>query len=168
VAEVYGIDIDFDESQIPAQERHKYQKAAAEEFSFDKKFDVIFAGDLIEHLTNPGLFLENAKRHLSSGGRLIITTPNAFNLFNIAGKITRPEPVVNSDHTFYFNRRTIEVLLNKCGWNVAQFGFMYTLGYEIKESPKKKVLNVVYRIFSYFTPKYYETLVVIAELQNKK
>lgn len=160
--EVYGIDIEYDESMIPENERAKYQKAPAEDFSFDIKFDVIFAGDLIEHLVNPGLFLENAKKHLKPGGRLIITTPNTFNLFNLAGKLTRPEPVTNPDHTFYFNRKTISTLLDKCGWYVSQFGFMYTLDYDIKESLKKKFLNIVYKILSKFTSKYYETLIVVA------
>src|SRR3989338_6697415 len=48
--EVYGIDIEYDEGKIPETERHRYKKAAAENFDFDIKFDVIFAGDLIEHL----------------------------------------------------------------------------------------------------------------------
>lgn len=160
---VYGIDIEYDESQILESERFKYKKVAAEDFDFDKKFDVVFAGDLIEHLVNPGLFLENAKKSLKDGGRLIITTPNTFNLFNLAGKLTREEPITNSDHTFYFNRRTIATLLNKCGWKVSEFGFMYTLEYEINESLKKKFLNILYKFLSKFTNKYYETMIVVAK-----
>lgn len=163
--DVYGIDIEYDESKIPESERDKYKKTAAESFEFDIKFDVIFAGDLIEHLTNPGLFLENAKKSLKPGGRLIITTPNTYNLYSIAGKITRPEPVTNSDHTFYFNRRTIQTLLGKCGWDVDQFGFMYSLEYKLEESLKKKFLNLVYRFLSFFTPKYMETMIVIAKIK---
>lgn len=162
--EVYGIDIDYDESVIPVSERGNYKKAPAEDFSFDKKFDVIFAGDLIEHLVNPGLFLDNVKKHLHAGGRLILTTPNTYNLFNLAGKITRPEPITNPDHTFYFNRTTIRVLLQKCGWTVHEFGFMYTLDYAIKESLKKKFLNVVYWLLSKWTPKYFETMIVVAKV----
>lgn len=160
--EVWGIDIVYDESTIPENERYRYAHAAAESFTFDTKFDVIFAGDLIEHLVNPGLFLDNVKRHLKPGGRLIMTTPNTFSLFVMAGKLTRPEPPTNPDHTFYFNRRTIKVLLEKCGFAVDQFGFMYTLEYGLTESVKKKFLNVIYRILSWFTPKYYETMIVVA------
>lgn len=161
--EVYGLDIEYDESAIPEGERSKYMKAPAEDFFFDRKFDVIFAGDLIEHLVNPGLFLDNVKKHLKEGGRLIITTPNTFNLFNMAGKLTRPEPIVNSDHTFYFNKRTVEVLLNKCGWKISEFGYMYTLDYKIKESIKKKFLNFLYWFLAKWTPKYYETMIVVAK-----
>jgi len=161
--DIYGIDLVYDESVITESDRHKYKIAAAEDFNFEEKFDVIFAGDLIEHLVNPGLFLDNAKKHLKSGGRLIMTTPNTFNLFVMAGKLTRPEPPNNPDHTFYFNRRTIAVLLKKCGWNVDQFGFMYTLDYTHKESLKKKFLNIVYWILSKFVNKFYETMVVVAK-----
>jgi SAM-dependent methyltransferase len=164
--EVYGIDIYYEEDLLPEDELFKYQKAAAEDFSFNMKFDVIFAGDLIEHLVNPGLFLDNAQRHLKEGGRLIMSTPNAFNLFNLAGKITRDEPVTNKDHTFYFNKRTMGVLLEKCGWTAQSFGYMYTLDYDIEESLKKKFLNVVYRILSKFTTKFYETLIVVAVIKK--
>lgn len=162
-SEVYGIDIIYDEEFLPASERKFYKKAAAEDFSFDLKFDKIFAGDLIEHLVNPGLFLDNARRNIKTDGELIMTTPNTFNLFVMAGKLTRPEPPINSDHTFYFNRRTIERLLDKCGWKVESFGFMYTLENDHKQSIKKHFLNLIYWILSKFTDKFYETMVVVAK-----
>jgi 2-polyprenyl-3-methyl-5-hydroxy-6-metoxy-1,4-benzoquinol methylase len=40
------------------------------------EFDVIHAGDVIEHLSNLGGFLEFCKNNLKNGGRIIITTPN--------------------------------------------------------------------------------------------
>lgn len=163
--EVWGIDIIYDESVVPSEARYRYRRAPAEDFSVDMKFDVIFAGDLIEHLTNPGLFLDNVKSHLKSDGRLILTTPNAFSFYVMAGKLTREEPPINPDHTFYFNRRTISVLLNKCGMEVEKFGFMYTLGYKHKQSFKKHFLNIITKIVSYFTPKFDETLVVVAKVR---
>lgn len=48
-----------------------------ETLKLDKKFDVIVAGDVIEHVSNQGLFLDNLAEHLSPDGQLIITTPNA-------------------------------------------------------------------------------------------
>lgn len=40
------------------------------------EFDVIHAGDVIEHLSNLGGFLEFCKNNLTTGGRIVITTPN--------------------------------------------------------------------------------------------
>lgn len=160
---LYGIDLEFDE-KLFRDNKDKYSKMNAESFDLPKKnFDVIFAGDLIEHLSNPGLFLKKAYEHLDKSGRLILTTPNAFNLFNIAGKITNFEPVVNHDHTCYFNSKTISKLLNKNGWEVEEIDYLYTLDVKYKESYKKKILNILYKVLSYFTSKYIETMIVVAK-----
>jgi 2-polyprenyl-3-methyl-5-hydroxy-6-metoxy-1,4-benzoquinol methylase len=159
--EVWGLDIDFDESAVEPKDR--YVRASAESFSFDKKFDVIFAGDLIEHLSNPGLFLQSARKHCADSGTLILTTPNCFNLFNIAEKFSKREPTVNHDHTCYFNSKTLSQLLGKNGWHVERVGFVYSLGVAYRESWKKKVLNALYRFLGFFTDQYMETLVVCAK-----
>jgi len=160
--EVYGIDIDMNDTY--STDPH-YLKSSAEVFDFPVKFDLVFAGDIIEHLSNPGLFLASCKRNLASGGRLIITTPNAFNLFNLAEKLTKSEPTVNADHTCYFNKKTLHTLLEKNGMKVAEVNFLYSLGCEHPESWKKKVLNVLYWFLSLFTDKFVETLVVVATVR---
>lgn len=159
--EVYGVDVVLARAQFPDTER--YQEASAEAFSFPNvRFTKVFAGDLIEHLPNPGLFLDQVRAHLTEGGELILTTPNAFNLFNLAEKLTKDEPTVNRDHTCYFNHRTLRVLLQKCGFEVIEVAYLYSLEYSHKESIKKKFLNVIYAMLAQLTPKFIETLVIIA------
>lgn len=41
-----------------------------------KEFDMIYAGEVIEHLFNPDLFLSEAFRVLKEGGYLVLSTPN--------------------------------------------------------------------------------------------
>jgi 2-polyprenyl-3-methyl-5-hydroxy-6-metoxy-1,4-benzoquinol methylase len=157
---VYGIDLDYDESLIT--DENKYKKGSAEDFSFNERFDVIFAGDVIEHLSNPGLFLNCCKLHLKKNGRLLITTPNCFNLFNMAEKIGKREPTVNHDHTFYFNSKTLLQLLTKNEWQTLDVDYLYTLEVSFKESLAKKTLNVIYFFLAKFTTKYLETIVFTA------
>lgn len=160
--EVYGIDLEIDRAEYPDTEH--YQEGSAETFSFPGViFDVIFAGDLIEHLPNPGQFLAACKAHMNADSKLILTTPNAFNLFNIAEKFTKDEPTVNPDHTCYFNHRTLKVLLAKCGLETSEIEYVYSLEYTHTESWKKKFLNVIYRLISQITPKFTETLVVVSK-----
>lgn len=45
-------------------------------------FDIVYAGELIEHLYNPDIFLEESNRILKKGGYLLITTPNLCAWFN--------------------------------------------------------------------------------------
>lgn len=158
---VYGLDMQEyvpDGPVFPGQ----YKQGSAEDFAFPERFDVIYAGDLIEHLANPGKFLESSKRHLKPGGRLLLTTPNAFNLFNLAEKLTKPEPTVNPDHTMYLNRKTLKVLLEKAGFVLTDVAWVYSLGLSHRESFKKKGLNVLYWILARFTDKFMETLCVQA------
>lgn len=161
--EVYGVDLELTKKYT--HDAH-YKAMSAEHFSFSITFDCIFAGDLIEHLSNPGLFLECCKKHLLPEGRLIITTPNTFNLFNLTEKLTKREPTVNADHTCYFNDKTLRTLLEKNGMEATEVSFLYTLGYAHTESWKKKFLNVLYWIASRFTDKFVETLVIVARIQQ--
>ncbi len=157
--EVFGLDITLDD-EFRADPH--YIEGNAENFLLPVQVDVIFAGDLIEHLSNPGLFLDSCKRALLPCGRLIITTPNTFNLFNLAEKLTKREPTVNPDHTFYFNSKTLLKLLEKNGMRAETVDYLYTLGYGHAESWKKKALNMIYAVLSKFTTKFAETLVVVA------
>lgn len=158
--DVYGVDVSFDENTVTPVDH--YVKKNAEDFSFDIRFDVIFAGDLIEHLSNPGLFLNVVKQHLKTKGRIIFTTPNAFNLFNIAEKISKGEPTVNHDHAFYLNPKTIKQLLEKNGMEIRSMDYVYSLETHHRESFKKKILNIFYFALSKFTPLYIETMAVVA------
>lgn len=83
-----------------------------EEHDFGRQFDVIVAGDVIEHVHNQGLFLRNIRRQLKDSGRLIITTPNAKWLT----VIFKPNPT----HTLWHDRYTLEYLLGQCGFSVDQ------------------------------------------------
>lgn len=160
--EVYGVDLDFDMS-VFSDTRH-YQATSAEKFDFgDEVFDVVFAGDIIEHLSNPGLFLDCSKKGLKDEGKLIVSTPNCFSLWNLASKLTRYEPPVNKDHTCYFNERTIRTLFDKNGWDITEILYLYDTSGDFKESIKKRFLNVIYWICSKFTTKFLEPMVIIAK-----
>lgn len=156
--EVYGVDRDFDESKLARLER--YQKASAETFRFSQKFNVVFASELIEHLFNPGFFLDCARKHLKDGGRLILTTPNAFSLFPMLEKFFKDEPSVNPEHTMYFNKIVITKLLESCGFRVVYTGYLDSFH---PSAGLRRLVRPVLAFFSLVTPKFLETIVVVAE-----
>ncbi len=73
--------IDIEEKEIIKMKKEGYNVICAnvETMQLNLKFDVIIAGELIEHLHNPGLFLNTLYEHLRDEGKLILTTPNPFN-----------------------------------------------------------------------------------------
>jgi len=98
-----------------------------------QQFDVIVAGEIIEHLNNPGLFLSGIQRYMGPETLLVITTVNAycamrFFYYGLRGKGGAAEPV-HPDHVAYYSYRTLKVLVERFGLDVEQFYF-YDLGRE--------------------------------------
>lgn len=112
---VTGIDISAE--NVDLLRRHGFGDVhvqSAESFELDKKFDTIVAGELIEHLANPGLFLRQAREHLKPGGRLVLTTPNPFSLLFISYALSRfPKTCPNLQHTCWFCPQTITELVGR-------------------------------------------------------
>ncbi len=80
----------------------------------DQKFDVIVAGEVIEHLVNPGRLLTNMRRHLKEDGVLIVTTPNPFYLHNFLHSMwSRKRVGWHPDHTSWFDPFVLQSMLRK-------------------------------------------------------
>ena len=80
-------------------------------------FDVIVAGELIEHLGNPGLFLVGARGLLAPEGTIIVSVPNGI-AFRRGLKSLSGRETVHPDHNFYFSRKTLSQMLLSCGYEM--------------------------------------------------
>jgi SAM-dependent methyltransferase len=79
--------------------------------------DVVVAGEIIEHLDDPGSFLDGLHRLLRPGGELILTTPNASGLLNGFAAMAGAE-INHPDHVILFSWRTLTNLMSRHGWEV--------------------------------------------------
>ena len=83
-----------------------------------RTFDLIIAGEIIEHLPNPGLALKNLGKHLKKTGRLILTTCNPF-YYRQQSKILRKGHIqVHPEHTAWYDPLTMGVLLKNSGFKI--------------------------------------------------
>jgi SAM-dependent methyltransferase len=80
-------------------------------------FDIVVAGEVIEHLEAPGSFLRASHELVAPGGRIVVTTPNAAALTNFAAPLLGVE-LIHPDHLALFSPRTLLVLLERTGWDV--------------------------------------------------
>lgn len=81
-----------------------------ENYNFNREFDVIIAGDVLEHVDNQGLFLNNIKKHLCRNGKLILTTPNAKSV----AVLFKPNPT----HTIWHDKYTLYTILDRTGFKL--------------------------------------------------
>lgn len=86
--------------------------------------ELVVAGELIEHLDGPGLFLDAVHPLLAPGGRLILTTPNATALTNVLVALSRRE-WTSPHHVTMYSWRTLATLLDRHGWNLQEVLFYY-------------------------------------------
>ena len=97
----------------------------AQNFDLEERFDTVVAGEIIEHLPNPGGMLTSAARHLKPGGRIIVTTPYVFSgAFTAYAWLKFPKTCSNTDHTMWYCPSTMSVLAGKCGLAVASYALV--------------------------------------------
>ena len=89
-------------------------------------YDVILSVEVIEHLYNPGIYIENIRHWLKDGGYLILTTPYHGYLKNLAISLTNKfdwhvNPLQDGGHIKFFSKKTLCQLLNENGFDIIKF-----------------------------------------------
>jgi 2-polyprenyl-3-methyl-5-hydroxy-6-metoxy-1,4-benzoquinol methylase len=77
--------------------------------------DLVVAGEVIEHLDDPGSFLDGLHALVAPGGLLVVTTPNAAGLVNAAALLGNYE-VNHPDHVVLFTCTTLDAMLTRHAW----------------------------------------------------
>ena len=100
------------------------------------QFDVIVACEIIEHLMNPGLFLEEVKQLMIPGHtELFVSLPCAFRLSTLMHLLRNVE-YVHPDHNYWFSHVTASNLLGKAGLTVEE-SLVYTMSGLVLEDTKR-------------------------------
>ena len=118
------VGIDINEATIRALQGQGYDARVgdAQDFDLGQTFDTVFAGELIEHLDNFHGFLQSVRRHLHPGGRLVLTTPNAFYVGNFLYR-WGGHGQVHPEHTCWFCEDTLRSLLERNGFSALDISF---------------------------------------------
>lgn len=94
---------------------------ATSDVDLGERFDVVFIGDVIEHVENPAGLLRFAAHHLAPGGRLLVTTPNPFNRKFVRQFLREGAMVVNLDHLAWFSPTMAMELARRTGLDFAAY-----------------------------------------------
>lgn len=117
------IGIDIDEKAIKHRNMQGYNiiKGNAEDFKIFRKFDVITAYEVVEHLSNIGRFLDNANNHLKQEGTLIIETDNAYRMRDMLIVLFTGKFNSCKEHTAIFTEEHITEILRRAGFVPIKF-----------------------------------------------
>lgn len=118
--ETYGVDLSTEAVKISKGRKLNAKKDSLKEVRFRKKqFDIITTFQLIEHVLNPRLLIEQAYKKLNKGGILVIATPNQRGLLSrLSGK--KWFEYYNLEHNYYFSEQTLTTLTEDNGFEILQ------------------------------------------------
>ncbi|QCS49042.1 class I SAM-dependent methyltransferase [Picosynechococcus sp. PCC 11901] len=121
------IGIDIAQSEVQEMQSHGYdvrlfdaQKMST--YQWKEKFDVVLLGDVIEHIPNIGLVIEESIKMLSQDGIIVITVPNAFGIIRFLKSFFKYEQV-HPDHLVYFSSGTLETLAERFDLKVREMAW---------------------------------------------
>ena len=89
-------------------------------YPFERLFDVIIMGDVVEHVRDPRSFIKKAAEHSHSGTVLWVSTPSFESVYTLAAGHDDPmrrEP----SHCGYFSYSSLCGILNTYGFEIANY-----------------------------------------------
>ena len=164
-SQLIGVDTDQDGVKQMKKDGYNVIEANAEDMNLGRQFECIVAGELIEHLSNQGLFLENIKRHLVENGTLIITTPNAFSIVSFWRILRKNKIKVHAEHTCWYDPITIEQLLKRYSFEIEEIFFANKTKWYLKKNFYKLKYQIP-KFISNIRPYFSGVIIVIARRRN--
>lgn len=147
--EVVGLDRLEEAARELCRRGYAISVADAESFDLGRGFDVIVAADVIEHLSNVGMFLEAAKRHMHEGSLLVITTPNPFNAEFMLRAMNMGRVDVHPEHTHWLDPKTLHTVVSRHGFAVTAFHWIDTR-FHFPLRPVSRLRNKILNWFAGF------------------
>jgi SAM-dependent methyltransferase len=132
--DVVGVDVDRDALAQAAKLGIETRWADIEqplEFP-DASFDVVVAGELLEHLREPASVVAEIRRVLRPGGRFVGSLPNAFRLRNRLVFLVGRPPEDDPTHLHLFSPADVRALL--AGWEDVELD--YVIGRFVRLHPR--------------------------------
>jgi 2-polyprenyl-3-methyl-5-hydroxy-6-metoxy-1,4-benzoquinol methylase len=97
-AHTVGVDILPDAVEALKKEGYNVRLWDVTEKPLAEQFELITAGEVIEHLGSPAKLFESARQMLASGGRFVLTTPNPYYLARVRDNLRHGVGAESADH----------------------------------------------------------------------
>ena len=103
---------------------------------YERKYDYLFMGDILEHLKDPGLALSKALKLLKQNGQIFVSTPNIAHISTrlelMSGNFTyEPMGILDNTHLKYFTLGSFTSIANNAGYKIS------SVDYAVNDYPRK-------------------------------
>ncbi len=113
----------------------------SDSFTLEKKYDVIFANNIFEHLYSPHHFLIKAKKFLKPDGILILGVPCVPKIVSLV-HLPKFRGSLAVEHINFFTRDTLTKTVERGGWQIET-----VRGFHFRNNIVDSMLNPVYPHF---------------------
>ena len=94
----------------------------------EKYFDLGFSIQVIEHVLNPRLFLEDIRLLLKPGADLLISTPNRDDILMSLMPDDFPSFFYRTQHRWYFDANSLEFCAKSAGFEIVEMKYIHRYG----------------------------------------
>lgn len=128
---------------------------------FDTAFDVIFAGEVMEHIFDDEQFVRSARALLKPGGVLILTVPNLSFSVNRVRMLFGMTPLFAYApyHYHIYTRRTLEDIITRNDFAIAGF----TSSHVLFSTRRSQLLGRAFEILGDYFPSFGAHLIACAK-----
>jgi 2-polyprenyl-3-methyl-5-hydroxy-6-metoxy-1,4-benzoquinol methylase len=129
---VDGVEMDSKDATIAKKKLRKVYNLNIETddiSSLDPDYDVIYLGDVIEHLVHPSMALERLKNNLNKEGAVVFSIPNmahiSVRLMLLAGTFKYGNTgLLDRTHLRYYDRSEIERVFHEAGYKIVDIDWV--------------------------------------------
>lgn len=129
---VDGIELDKKDAETAGKKLRKVWQLNIETGSISSikgKYDIIYFGDVIEHLVNPSKTLERVKSLLKPGGKILFSIPNmshvAIRLMLLKGDFEYTETgLLDKTHLHFYSLEEVYTVFREAGFEIDDIDFV--------------------------------------------
>jgi 2-polyprenyl-3-methyl-5-hydroxy-6-metoxy-1,4-benzoquinol methylase len=159
-ADLVGIDVDIDSVGYANRFGEKLVIANCETMKLTDKFELIVLSEVIEHLDAPGTALKNLIQHLTTEGKIVVTTPNPTHVGIVLRAILGRTLGVYYDHVVAFFPENIKALCARYGYRMSELYFFTPTD---ERSSLLRIKSAVIRFIGRIVPRLNSSFLAVLE-----
>jgi len=155
-ASICGVEIDASAAAVmkkvlPESRTNRYVVGSVERLEhldLDEEYDVILAGSIIEHLSEPGRMIAGGAAKMATGGRFLVATPNCWGLIQFIRVAARRNEAIDPQHVAWYSPATLASIFERAGLAPDEWGTGYGWRTRHRMSAVKRLIGTgFFRLF---------------------